>query len=362
MTFAAVLGQEKPIELLKRGIAETDLPQSLLFVGSEGVGKTTVSLALIQRLFCQNPTADNDACGSCVNCGRVARNEHPDLYRIAPDGDQTKIWQFWTRPGHPAGALETLPFAPVAASHRIYLIEKAETLNEESANSLLKALEEPPPYVRFILCAPSPDSVLQTIRSRCRLIRFAPLPMASVERWLHETQNVDLLSAHTWAAYTQGLPGIALRLSRSPEAAAQRDAVMALAAKIAQSPGIALFRLAEELREIAKPRKGSKSDAEGDEDGERSVRGELAYVLNLLALWYGDLLRARTQDDSAHLLHEDRREAIYTAATKYTQAQIEQGLEQLFLCRRQIERNANPQMATEVLMLKLIPRVQKVQS
>ena len=79
------------------------------------------------------------------HCTRIAAGEHPDFSRIAPDGEFTRIWQMWTRSGHPPGALETLPFAPVAGRARIYLIEKAETLNDESANSLLKALEEPPP-------------------------------------------------------------------------------------------------------------------------------------------------------------------------------------------------------------------------
>src|SRR5262249_42221504 len=157
-----------------------------LFVGPEGVGKTTAAIEFAKAVNCKRRTPEGDACDTCVNCTRIAANEHPDATRIAPDGEFTRIWQLWSRPGRPTGALETLSFAPVAAPRRFYLFEKAETLNEESANSLLKALEEPPPYVQFVLCAPSPTAVLPTILSRCQILRFRQVPTDVIAQALVE--------------------------------------------------------------------------------------------------------------------------------------------------------------------------------
>ena len=173
MSFATIIGQQAAVASLRAAVSREAVPQAYLFVGPEGVGKTRAAVELAKAVNCQRRAAgESDACDACLNCARIAADQHPDVARIAPDGEQTKIWQFWTRPGHPPGALENLHFAPVAGPRRVYLIERAETLNEESANSLLKALEEPPAYVHFVLCAPAQSAVLPTILSRCQVVRF----------------------------------------------------------------------------------------------------------------------------------------------------------------------------------------------
>ena len=179
MSFSQIYGQASAVATLKVALKRESVPQSYLFLGPEGVGKTSTARELIRVLLCLSPQ-DGDSCGVCVNCKRVNEGTHPDVAQIAPDGEVTKVWQLWNRPGHPYGALETLSFAPIAGKKRVYLFEKAETFNEESANSLLKALEEPPPYVQFILCAPSATAVLPTILSRCQQVRFSNIALPTM--------------------------------------------------------------------------------------------------------------------------------------------------------------------------------------
>jgi DNA polymerase-3 subunit delta' len=362
VSFAAIIGQESAIASLRAALRAAALPQAYLFLGPEGVGKATTALELAKAVSCLRRTVggngDDGACDDCANCGRIAADQHPDVKRVVPDGEQTKIWQLWTRPGHPPGALEDLSFAPVAAPRRFYLLERAETLNDESANSLLKALEEPPPYAHFVLCAPSQTAVLPTILSRCQVVRFRPAPTDAIVHALTQRRGLSLGDARTLAFYAQGAPGRAFRLADAPELRTQRDALLDLAARIAHSPPIAAFRLAEELRTAAKTKvkKGEGGGAAGDDEADRTARGDLVRAVDVLCAWFSDLLGVALRGENAPVVHEDRRDSLARAAARYAPDQITDNLETLLAFRRHLERNANAQLATEVLMLKLIPR------
>jgi DNA polymerase-3 subunit delta' len=355
MSLSNVIGQETAIATLRTAIARKAVPQAYLFIGGEGFGKTTTALEFAKTISCKSPTAAGDACDSCVNCTRIASGQHPDIVRIAPDGEFTRIWQLWSRPGHPPGALENLPFQPVAAPKRFYIFEKAETLNDESANSLLKALEEPPPYVQFILCAPSLTAVLPTILSRCQMVRFRPAALETVATALVQKQNLPEGEARSLAAYAQGAPGRAFRLTEMPELQEQREALLNLANRIANSPGIAAFRLAEELRNVAKPPKAKKGE-EGEADTERTGRGDLARALDILVTFFADTLAISLQGESARIIHTDRRAELIHAASRYRREQLMDNIEMLFTFRQYLARNANAQIATEVMMLRLVPK------
>ena len=355
MPFSDVIGQPAAVATLQTALVRQSVPQSYLFVGPDGTGKTATALAFIQASACKNSTKEGEACGMCVNCVRIRENTHPDVSRIAPDGEFTRIWQLWSRPGHPPGALETLPFAPVASPKRFFLIEKAETLNDESANSLLKALEEPPPYVQFILCAPAPTSVLPTILSRCQMVRFRPAPMSAIAHAL-EKRGLSTTEAGVLAAYAEGLPGRAFRLADAPELRTQREALLDLAARIAVSPPVAAFRLAEDLRNLAKPPKTKKTTDDEADAADRTARGDLNRALDVLAAHFSDLLSLSLGGPHARVVHTERREALLRSANRYRPEQIAENLEALLTFRRHIARNANAQLATEVLMLQLVPK------
>lgn len=365
MPLRDIIGQETATAALLSALQRDAVPQAYFFVGPEGVGKTTTAVAFAQALCCRNPTQTGDACGVCPNCTRITEGQYPDLTRIAPDGEFTRMWQLWSRPNHPPGALETLPFRPVAGRARVYLLEKAETLNEESANSLLKALEEPPPYAWFVLCAPAPTAVLPTILSRCQLLRFRQVPSAIITQALTERRSLPADEARVLAAYAQGAPGRALRLADAPEQREQREALLDLAERLSTSPRIAAFRLAEDLRNVSKPPaapKGKKavgdeaSSETADSGGDRTARGDLGRALEVLAAWHADMLAITLRGPASPVVHEDRRKSLTAAAARYPREQIAENIEHLFEFRRYLARNANAQLATEVLMLKLVPR------
>lgn len=165
----AIKGHDKIINDALDAIARGRLAPTLLFVGPEGVGKRQVALGLAQALVCET---SRTACGTCGPCLRAEKGSSESLLVIQPLGAQIKVEQ--TRQ-----IQDWISFKSLRKS-RVVIINDAEKLNPQSANSLLKTLEEPPPDTYFFLIAPSQSSVLTTIRSRSQILRFGTLSKAEL--------------------------------------------------------------------------------------------------------------------------------------------------------------------------------------
>lgn len=184
---------------------------SLLFAGPVGIGKRRVALELAQRELCFR----RNACGQCEGCqlftGEDLPFELPNLLRITPEGKAGLIRIDQIREGLDAnnqprfsrGVIAWASLAPPLGCHRWIVVEEAHRLNEASGNILLKTLEEPPPYTHFILVTHRPEALLQTIRSRCERIPFAPL--APREAWIVARRNGWQEADHDrWSALGEG--------------------------------------------------------------------------------------------------------------------------------------------------------------
>lgn len=164
-----VLGHKEVIAKFLGAFAGDRPGQTFLFVGPHGVGKKKVALGLAQALLCERGST---ACGQCPSCLRVAANAHESLKVIESEGPQIKIDE----------SREVIQFLNLQGltKRRVVVIDQAQTLNLQAANSLLKTLEEPPEETYFFLIAPSVAGVLPTIRSRSRVVSFKPLTQADI--------------------------------------------------------------------------------------------------------------------------------------------------------------------------------------
>lgn len=166
-----VYGHKDVIAKLLGAFASDRPGQTFLFVGPHGIGKKKIAMGLAQALLCET---SRTACGRCGACLRVAANAHESLKVIAPEGTQIKIDE----------SREVIQFLNLQGltSRRVVIIDEAQTLNLQAANSLLKTLEEPPPETYFFLIAPSIAGVISTIRSRSRIVSFKPLTQEEIAR------------------------------------------------------------------------------------------------------------------------------------------------------------------------------------
>jgi DNA polymerase-3 subunit delta' len=174
------------------------VPQSLLFAGPDGVGKRAVAVALAQAVNCPN-RADGDACGTCPVCTRIARGQFSDVTWLDKGSEASiKIKPLRER------ILDVVGYRPFEGARRVYIIEPADDLTTEAQDALLKTLEEPPAAALLMLITAYPDTLLATIQSRCRRLRFGLLSEHDVARVLAERARVDPKTAAHLAAVSGG--------------------------------------------------------------------------------------------------------------------------------------------------------------
>src|SRR5882672_9439820 len=218
--FSTLIGNEEVKESLRRLLSGGRVPGSMLFTGDEGIGKKLFALELAKALNCRHRDGV-EACDECSSCKRISRSTFPP-FTSEDDNKQRMIWSEHTDVAmvRPYKQLIRVPpmrelereanFRPFEGAARVFIVEDADYMNDAASNALLKTLEEPPPASHLILTTSNPTALLATIRSRCQMIRFAPIDAAEVEQFLIEQRSVSDDDARLLARTAQGSIGRAL--------------------------------------------------------------------------------------------------------------------------------------------------------
>lgn len=175
LNWDEVIGHQQTVDMLKTMLTTGNIPHALLFAGPAGVGKSLTAQVLAAGILCGSDRGR--PCGQCQSCQLFSRGAHPDFVLVRPDGANIKIDQIRLLQHFAA-------LSPACGQGRVSLIEDAELMTVQAANSLLKLLEEPPAGFVFVLVAGASKPLLPTILSRCRRVPFYPLPTAVLEQAL----------------------------------------------------------------------------------------------------------------------------------------------------------------------------------
>src|SRR5712691_6544077 len=218
--FSRLIGNEEVKSALRHLLASGRMPGSLLFTGEEGIGKKLFALELAKALNCRHRLGV-EACDECSSCKRIANSTFPPF--SSPDDNKERM--IWSEHGDvamvrpykqiirvkPMRELEReANFRPFEGAARVFIVEDADYMNDGASNALLKTLEERPPTTHLILTTSNPTALLATIRSRCQILRFAPIPAAEVEKFLLEQKSRPAEDARLLARTAQGSIGRAL--------------------------------------------------------------------------------------------------------------------------------------------------------
>ena len=201
--------------------AQGRLPHALLLGGPAGLGKSRFAIEFALSLLCNSPGKDGTACGACPACRLTAAGSHPDLRLIKPEDDGK-----WIKIDQIRELLDFVNLKSHFSGIRVAIIDPAEAMNRNAANSLLKTLEEPPPDTLLVLVADQPARLPATIRSRCQQLRFSADDTAA-RAWLAQTLEGDH-DLDTLLAITRRRPLVAAELVRSGEYAGRQPLLEAL--------------------------------------------------------------------------------------------------------------------------------------
>ncbi len=180
MKWSDFIGHADVRERLRRSLENGRLASTYLFVGHAGIGKRTLAILLAKSLLCEatSPTT-LDFCDACGECRQVDSDSHPDIHSVGRSAERNfiPVETFIGDREHRMreGLCHDISLKPFGGRRKIAIIDDADYLNEEGANSLLKTLEEPPPKSLLVLVGVNQQSQLPTIRSRCQIVHFRPL-------------------------------------------------------------------------------------------------------------------------------------------------------------------------------------------
>jgi DNA polymerase-3 subunit delta' len=177
MQFSDFAGNSKIVERLRAKLREGRFPHSLIFAGPEGVGKRTCALMFAKALNCPEKGPD-DFCDICIQCRKINAGVHADVISVGLEEDAAEIKISQIR-----DLLQVLQLRPFEGTHKIFIIDPADSMNIAAANALLKGLEEPPEDSHFILLSTNPQALLVTIRSRCQMYMFVPLTLEEMRKF-----------------------------------------------------------------------------------------------------------------------------------------------------------------------------------
>ncbi|NTW06001.1 MAG: DNA polymerase III subunit delta' [Peptococcaceae bacterium] len=320
--FKDIIGQGETIRTLRGAIEAQRVAHAHIFSGPKGVGKMTTALAFARALLCLSPI-EFDGCGKCNNCQRVELGSHPELMIIKPKGTSVKLLQI-------RDMSSGLQFGPKEGTWAVRIIDDADTMTPEAANSLLRILEEPLPGVVFILLTSRPQAVLPTVLSRCQQQHFQSLSRQQLIKLLEASNNYlpkDILKVSFLAG---GSPGVAQALLEKDLLI--RDQAISLTGSLAVASINEVLFLAEEYS---------------------STKEGLLLISDMMILWFRDILLYNETGNASLLVNNDKSEEIKALTEFYSAGWLMTNIETLERAKSSLAASANIQLAAESLFLML---------
>lgn len=217
MSWTEIIGHQSIVERFHVCFNNNRLANTYLFVGREGIGKRKFAMKLAQTLFCTKGASQFQPCGNCPSCTQVLSAVHPDLILVAKPADKNflpvELFVGDREHRRRAGLCHDINLTPYSGDRKIAIIDDADFFNAESANSLLKTLEEPPHNSILILIGTSEHRQLPTILSRCQVVRFGSLNADQITAILDDTNLQSHVANNELATIAGGSVARAIELN-----------------------------------------------------------------------------------------------------------------------------------------------------
>lgn len=316
--------QPQIAKILMNSIRNDRLMHAYIFEGASGTGKKEMALQLAKSYFCKERN-EEEPCGECVDCKRIDSLNHPDLHMISPDGQSIKKEQVLY-------LQKEFSYSGMESRNKFYIVEQADKMTQQAANSLLKFLEEPKSPTVAVLITNARQQLLKTIESRSQVLSFAPLSPAEFCALL-EQNEIPSQIAKLLAALTTNEEE-ANKLCQDNWIVQARNLVLQLTEEVHQRPQQVLFTLQDKWLPHF------------------NGRDLLEIGLDLLLLWYRDLLYTQL-NNKEEIIFIDQIERLEREILRISQAKLIEQMTAIFEAKKHIHANVSPQLLMEKLLLNL---------
>ena len=306
MYFDKIIGQSFAKKYLSNSIKKNKINHAYLFEGIDGVGKSTFAKEFAKYLL---------------------KTEHiensPDYINIEPQGASIKIAQIRN--------LQTDVIIKPHSDYKIYVINNAEKMTIESQNALLKTLEEPPIYVIIILITNNKNSLLDTIKSRCDIVKFLPIPLVELKRYL-EDRGIDEKKASMLSTFSRGSISKALELSESSDFMIMRE-------DIQNNIQIMLEKNVVEVLEL--PNKYDK------------YKDNIIEVLDITINYFRDIMMLKENIDKDMIINIDKITYLQNMSKKINYSQVSKIIDIIEETKKKLRSNCNFNLSVQVMALNI---------
>jgi DNA polymerase III subunit delta' len=378
--FDDLVGQEHIIDILKGAVAASrtgansqEMTHAWAFTGPPGSGRSSAAVSFAQALICSK-----QGCSACNECQSAATGGHPDIEVIRTEGLSIKVEDI-------RELLTRVAWAPSMGGWRVVVMEDADRLTESAANALLKAIEEPGTRTVWLLCAPTLQDVLPTIRSRCRHLQLRTPSIEAVTQVLINRDNISPTMADFAARVSQGHIGRARYLATNESVRSNRKVIMQLPLQLGSLA--AAFQAAQTLVDIATEEASATSESRDEKEIEklqeaygkgatgrgmatgaakavkelekeqksratRMVRDSIDGALLDLATFYRDVMLVQA-GAAESMINSDMQSEIESYASSFPANTAVQKMSAILEARNHLAMNAAPLVTCEALMCEL---------
>lgn len=321
--FKDIIGQEQLKEHLQTAIRMNKVSHAYIINGERSSGKEFIAQVFAMALQCEK--GGEEPCQECHSCKQALSHNQPDIIRITHEKPNTVGVEDIR-----AQINNDIAIKPYSSPRKIYIMNEAEKMTVQAQNALLKTLEEPPEYAVILLLTTNADALLPTILSRCVVLNMKPVADELVKKYLMEELQIPDYKAKICVAFARGNIGKAKMLASSEEFDNIRE------------EAVTLLKYIDEM-EISEITAAIKKILE--------YKIDVNDYLDILAVWYRDVLLFKATNDVNHLIFKEEIQYIRKVANRSAYEGIEKIIDAMEKSKNRLNANVNFELTMELLLL-----------
>ena len=323
--FRDIVGQEQIKEHFHNALTSGKISHAYIINGEKAVGKEFIAKIFAQALQCEK--GGTEPCQECHSCKQALSDNQPDIIRITHEKPNT-ISVDDIR----AQINNDVAIKPYSSPYKVYIMNEAEKMTVQAQNAILKTLEEPPEYAVIILLTTNVNALLPTILSRCVVLNMKPVADELVRKFLMEQMQIPDYKAEVCVAFARGNVGRAKALASSEEFDNVKAEALSLLKYIQD---MELYEIIAAIKKI------------------NDYKLEVNDYLDIMAIWYRDVLLFKATNDSNHLVFGEEIQALRKVAQRSSYEGIERVIQALDKAKNRLNANVNFELTMELLFLEI---------